>query len=148
MTYTMDKMLIPVWEWSDALHTISHKFQHRYKDFAASIRKNQWQSKTWLMERLAVINDKENPVIWVLGSWYGSVIVPLIFNYIPDVKRIHLFDYDKEVFEIFLFIVLSIAGILLLVNNKSYDSDDLVINKIKFIVSNKIRNIQSSYTTP
>ena len=100
MTYTMDKMLIPVWEWSDALHTISHKFPHRYKDFAASIRKNQWQSKTWLMERLAVINDKENPVIWVLGSWYGSVIVPLIFNYIPDVKRVHLFDYDKEVFEI------------------------------------------------
>ena len=97
---TMNNMIVPVWEWSKALELIAHKYPHRYKDFAYSIRKNQWESKTWLMERLAVINNKENPIIWVLGSWYGSVIVPLISHYIPDFKQIHLFDYDKEVFEI------------------------------------------------
>lgn len=97
---TMNKMIVPVWEWSQALEVIAHKYPHRYKDFAYSIRKNQWQSKSWLIERLAVINDKENPIIWVLGSWYGSVIVPLIFNYIEDTKRVHLFDYDEEVFQI------------------------------------------------
>lgn len=100
MGYTMDKMIIPVWEWSDTLEFIAHKYPHRYKDFAYSIRKNQWQSKSWLMEHLSMINEKENPVVWVLGSWYGSVIVPLINHYIPNSKAIHLFDYDEEVFEI------------------------------------------------
>ena len=100
MGYTMDKMIIPVWEWSNTLEFIAHKYPHRYKDFAYSIRKNQWVAKSWLMEHLSMINEKENPIVWVLGSWYGSVIVPLINHYIPDVKEIHLFDYDKEVFEI------------------------------------------------
>ncbi len=100
MDVTARKMLVPVWEWSETLELIAHKYPHRYKDFAYSIRKNQWQSKSWLMEMLSVINDKENPVIWVLGSWYGTVIVPLIFEYIKDAKEIHLFDYDEEVFEI------------------------------------------------
>lgn len=97
---TMGKMIVPVWEWSETLELIAHKYPHRYKDFAYSIRKNQWESKTWLMEILAVVNEKENPVIWVLGSWYGTVIVPLIFEYIKDVKEVHLFDYDSEAFEI------------------------------------------------
>lgn len=100
MHTTAKKMIVPIWEWSETLELIAHKYPHRYKDFAYSIRKNQWQSKSWLMEILSVINEKENPVIWVLGSWYGTVIVPLIFEYIKDVKQIHLFDYDKEVFEI------------------------------------------------
>ena len=100
MDVTARKMLVPIWEWSETLELIAHKYPHRYKDFAYSIRKNQWQSKSWLMEMLSVINDKESPVIWVLGSWYGTVIVPLIFEYIKDAKEIHLFDYDEEVFEI------------------------------------------------
>jgi len=100
MHTTAKKMIVPIWEWSETLELIAHKYPHRYKDFAYSIRKNQWQSKSWLMEILSVINEKENPVIWVLGSWYGTVIVPLIFEYIKDVKQIHLFDYDEEVFEI------------------------------------------------
>ena len=100
MEVTQKKMLVPVWEWSDTLQLIAHKYPHRYKDFAYSIRKNQWESKSWLMEILSVINEKENPVVWVLGSWYGTVIVPLVFEYIKDVKQLHLFDYDEEVFEI------------------------------------------------
>jgi len=99
-TYTMQNMILPVWEWGDALDFIAHQYPHRYRDFASSIRKNQWISKTWLVEHLSTINDKENPVIWVLGSWYGTVIVPLLFNKIPNIKEIHLFDYDEEVFKI------------------------------------------------
>ena len=99
-TRTMERMIVPVWEWSETLELIAHKYPHRYKDFAYSIRKNQWEAKSWLMEILSVVNEKENPVIWVLGSWYGSVIVPLIFRYIDNVKEVHLFDYDEEVFEI------------------------------------------------
>ena len=99
-TRTMERMIVPVWEWSETLELIAHKYPHRYKDFAYSIRKNQWEAKSWLMEILSVVNEKENPIIWVLGSWYGSVIVPLIFRYIDNVKEVHLFDYDEEVFEI------------------------------------------------
>mgnify|MGYP001183151560 CR=1 FL=1 len=99
-SYTMDKMIIPVWEWGEALDFIAHKYPFRYKDFAQSIAKNQWKSKTWLIENLSMINDEEEPEVWVLGSWYGSVIVPLIMHHIPNVKKIHLFDYDKEAIEI------------------------------------------------
>ena len=99
-THTMERMIIPVWEWSETLEFIAHKYPHRYKDFAYSIRKNQWVAKSWLMEHLSMINEKENPIIWVLGSWYGTVIVPLINHYIPDVKEIHLFDYDPEAMDI------------------------------------------------
>ena len=42
---------------------------------------------------------------------------------------------SKEIFEILLFIVLSIAGLLLLANNKSYGEKKIVIKKINFFVS-------------
>ena len=43
MDVTARKMLVPIWEWSETLELIAHKYPHRYKDFAYSIRKNQWQ---------------------------------------------------------------------------------------------------------
>ena len=99
-SYTMERMIIPVWEWGEALDFIAYQYPFRYKDFAQSIAKNQWKAKTWLMENLSLINDKEEPEVWVLGSWYGSVIVPLIMHYIPDIKKLHLFDYDPEAIDI------------------------------------------------
>ena len=42
---------------------------------------------------------------------------------------------EKELFEILLFLVLSIAGILLLINNKSYENNDLIIKKLNFVIS-------------
>ena len=56
-TRTMERMIVPVWEWSETLELIAHKYPHRYKDFAYSIRKNQWEAKSWLMEILHVMNS-------------------------------------------------------------------------------------------
>tara|TARA_B100001142_G_C14220547_1_gene611348 strand:- start:578 stop:1093 length:516 start_codon:yes stop_codon:yes gene_type:complete len=42
---------------------------------------------------------------------------------------------QKEVFEVLLFLVLSVAGFLLLINNKSYDDKYLTIKKINFFIA-------------
>ena len=75
------------------------------------------------------------------GNLNLKLLIPFLVGSIPFAFFGGSLKIDKEIFEIFLFIVLSIAGILLLVKNKSYDSDDLVINKIKFIYSLLIGSI-------
>ena len=45
------------------------------------------------------------------------------------------FNIGKEFFEILLFLVLSIAGLLLLINNKSYNETDFKIKKINKFIS-------------
>ena len=67
------------------------------------------------------------------GNHNFKLLIPFLIGSVPFAFFGGSLKINKEVFEIFLFIVLSIAGILLLVKNKSYDSDDLVVNKIKFI---------------
>ena len=42
---------------------------------------------------------------------------------------------NKEIFEILLFIVLSVAGILLLINNKSYVEKNITVKKLNSIFS-------------
>jgi hypothetical protein len=42
---------------------------------------------------------------------------------------------EKDIFEIFLFFVLSIAGFLLLINNKSYENNNLIVKKLNFFIS-------------
>jgi len=42
---------------------------------------------------------------------------------------------QKEVFEVLLFLVLSVAGFLLLINNKSYEDKYLIIKKINFFIA-------------
>ena len=42
---------------------------------------------------------------------------------------------NKEIFEILLFLVLSIAGMLLLIGNKSYEDENIKINKLHLLVS-------------
>ena len=42
---------------------------------------------------------------------------------------------NKEIFEILLFLVLSVAGILLLINNKSYIEKNITVKKINSIFS-------------
>ncbi len=75
------------------------------------------------------------------GNLNLKLLIPFLVGSIPFAFFGGSLKIDKEIFEIFLFIVLSIAGILLLVKNKSYDSDDLVVNKIKFIYSLLIGSI-------
>ena len=75
------------------------------------------------------------------GNLNLKLLIPFLVGSIPFAFFGGSLKINKEVFEIFLFIVLSIAGILLLVKNKSYDSGDLVVNKIKFIYSLLIGSI-------
>ena len=42
---------------------------------------------------------------------------------------------SKEIFEILLFLVLSIAGLLLLINNKSYEDKNIIIKKLHLFFS-------------
>ena len=42
---------------------------------------------------------------------------------------------SKELFEILLFLILSVAGLLLLINNKSYEDENVTIKKLNIIVS-------------
>ena len=48
---------------------------------------------------------------------------------------------NKEIFEILLFIVLSIAGLLLMVNNKSYEKKEIKVKKLNFVISFLIGSI-------
>ena len=42
---------------------------------------------------------------------------------------------NKEIFEILLFLVLSVAGSLLLMNNKAYENKDVTVKKLNIFIS-------------
>ena len=42
---------------------------------------------------------------------------------------------NKEIFEILLFLVLSLAGSLLLMNNKAYENKDITVKKLNIFIS-------------
>ena len=44
-------------------------------------------------------------------------------------------EINKEIFEIILFLVLSVAGALLLINNKAYEEKEVIINKLNYLTS-------------
>lgn len=101
-TFTMDKFPIPVWEWSRVMQWVNYKWPHRVEDFAKSYSRNQFYAKTWLVECLDMIdydiNHKTN--IWLLGGWYGTLLVPLLQQKYKIGRKIHLVDFDKEALEI------------------------------------------------
>ncbi len=69
------------------------------------------------------------------GNHNFRLLLPFLIGSIPFAFLGGTLKIDKEFFEILLFFVLSIAGILLLINNKSYENDNLIIKKINFIFS-------------
>lgn len=87
---------------SDTMNRIIlREYPHRIKDFLESFSSNQYASKIWLCEELKkVLNDKKNHFtakkIIILGSWYGTVIIPLIINNFSDVEEIQLIDMDED----------------------------------------------------
>lgn len=97
-THTMKKFPISVWDWSEMIQFIRRNYSYRIEDFAKSFSENQFVSKTWLVERLSLhsICDVPDKTIWILGSWYGTLIVPLLYKNIPKIKEINLVDYDEE----------------------------------------------------
>jgi len=87
---------------SDTMNRIIlREYPHRIKDFLESFSSNQYASKMWLCEELKLILDrKKNHLIAkkiiILGSWYGTVIVPLIINNLPEIEEIQLIDMDED----------------------------------------------------
>ena len=102
-TVTMDKFPIPVWEWSRQMLDISYNYPHRVEDFAKSFSRNQFYAKCWMMEVLRAEVDftiDRQTRWWILGSWYGTLIIPLIWQYFGTLKKIHMCDFDGEALEI------------------------------------------------
>ena len=75
------------------------------------------------------------------GNHNFNLLLPFLIGSIPFAFLGGALKIDKDFFEILLFFVLSIAGILLLINNKSYENENLIIKKINFIYSLAIGSI-------
>ncbi len=69
------------------------------------------------------------------GNHNFRLLLPFLIGSIPFAYLGGTLKIDKEFFEILLFFVLSIAGVLLLINNKSYKNDNQIIKKINFSYS-------------
>tara|TARA_B100001123_G_C15271497_1_gene1010496 strand:- start:1233 stop:1979 length:747 start_codon:yes stop_codon:yes gene_type:complete len=69
------------------------------------------------------------------GNHNFKLLVPFLIGSIPFAFFGGTLKIEKDIFEVLLFFVLSIAGILLLINNKSYENNNLTTKKLNFIVS-------------
>ena len=69
------------------------------------------------------------------GNHNFKLILPFLIGSVPLAFFGGTLKIEKDIFEILLFFVLSIAGILLLINNKSYENENLTIKKINFTYS-------------
>lgn len=69
------------------------------------------------------------------GNHNFKLLIPFLIGSIPFAFFGGTLKINKEIFEILLFLVLSIAGILILLNNKSFDDDNFVIRKLNFLIS-------------
>ena len=65
----------------------------------------------------------------------NSLLTPFLIGSVPFAFFGGTLLIDKEIFEILLFFVLSSAGILLLLNNRSYEKASFSIKKLNFISS-------------
>ena len=100
-TKVMERFPFPVWEWSRQMQDILYNYPHRAEDFAKSYSRNQFIAKTWMIEVLKVYADIDRSTkCWVMGSWYGTLTVPLITTYFYPKNQIHLVDFDEEALEI------------------------------------------------
>ena len=69
------------------------------------------------------------------GNHNFKLLLPFLIGSVPMAFLGGTLKIEKDIFEILLFLVLSIAGLLLLINNKSYENNNLIIKKLNFIVS-------------
>jgi uncharacterized membrane protein YfcA len=69
------------------------------------------------------------------GNLNLNLLIPYLIGSIPFAFFGASISISKELFEIILFIILFIAGILLLIKNKSYRDDEIKINSVPKAVS-------------
>ena len=75
------------------------------------------------------------------GNHNFRLLLPFLIGSIPLAYFGGTLIINKEIFEILLFLVLSIAGILLLINNKSYEDKNLLTKKLNSYISILIGSI-------
>ena len=75
------------------------------------------------------------------GNHNFKLLIPFLLGSVPFAFFGGTLKIDKEIFEIILFFVLSIAGTLLLINNKSYQNNNLVIKKISSFINLMIGSV-------
>ena len=75
------------------------------------------------------------------GNHNIKLLIPFLIGSIPFSFLGGTLIINKEIFEILLFIVLSIAGLLLMINNKSYEKKEIKVKKLNFIISFLIGSI-------
>jgi len=69
------------------------------------------------------------------GNYNFKLLMPFLIGSLPFAFIGGTLSINKEIFEILLFFVLSIAGFLLLINNKSYQNKNIIIKKINLFLS-------------
>ena len=69
------------------------------------------------------------------GNYNYKLLIPFLIGSIPMAFLGGTLSINKEIFEILLFLVLSIAGVLLLINNKSYIEKNIIVKKINSFFS-------------
>ena len=69
------------------------------------------------------------------GNHNLKSLIPFIIGSIPSAFVGGTLIIEKEIFEILLFLGLSVAGILLLINIKAYEDKKIVIKKLNYFVS-------------
>ena len=69
------------------------------------------------------------------GNHNTRLLLPFLIGSIPFAFIGGTLVLDKEIFEILLFLVLLVAGIMLLINNRSYEEKNIIIKKIHLLIS-------------
>ncbi len=81
---------------------VHDKHIYKFKDYSECVFDTQIQSKYWLIGHLQNPKKRGNREIKsvdILASWYGIVIVPLLFNAFGKIK-INLYDIDEYTIDI------------------------------------------------
>ena len=69
------------------------------------------------------------------GNLNLKLLLPFLIGSIPFAYIGGTLIINKEIFEILLFLVLSVAGSLLLMNNKAYENKDITVKKLNIFIS-------------
>ncbi len=69
------------------------------------------------------------------GNHNLKLLLPFLIGSIPFAYIGGTLIINKEIFEILLFLVLSVAGSLLLMNNKAYENNDIIVKKLNIFIS-------------
>ena len=79
------------------------KYPHRAADIAQSFNWKQVECKDWLVKEIREIKIRNTfekiSRIYIIGGWYGQILVPQIRNLFPDIS-IRFYEIDKIAIEI------------------------------------------------